>query len=145
MDYSVVIANRQREVALDLALIRMVVGAAKAQCRDAVKSKREPLASLELVEATIVSDRTIARVHGNFFDDPTPTDVITFQHGEILVGAGTIAENSVRYGHSASDEAALCVIHGLLHLAGWDDLTAAEAKQMAQKQEQIFKRARQMV
>ena len=128
-----------------MGYIRRVAEAAKPLCREAVKSKREPLAQLEKVEVTIVSDRTIARVHGDFFDDPTPTDVITFQHGEILIGAGTIEENARRYGQGASDEAALCVIHGLLHLAGWDDLTAAEAKQMARKQEQIFKKARQVV
>jgi probable rRNA maturation factor len=92
-----------------------------------------------------VSDARIAQVHGQFFDDPTPTDVITFQHGEILIGAETVAENAVRYRHSPDDEAALCVVHGLLHLAGWDDLTARDAKQMAKMQEQIFKTARKMI
>ncbi len=33
----------------------------------------------------------------------------------------------------------------MLHLAGWDDLTADEAKQMARKQEQIFKTAHRVV
>ena len=145
MAFSLKIANRQRSVAFDLPFIRQVAEAAKGSCLEALKSKREALAKLEVVEVTIVSDRTIARVHGDFFADPTPTDVITFQHGELLLGAGTIAENAVRYGHGASEEAALCVIHGLLHLAGWDDLTAAEAKHMARKQEQIFKLARRMV
>lgn len=145
MNFSVVITNRQRAVALDIAFIRRVVDAAKAACAAAIKSKLEPLGGLEAVEATIVSDKTIARVHGDFFDDPTPTDVITFQHGEILIGASTVADNARRYGHSASEEAALCVIHGLLHLGGWNDLTATDVKQMARKQEQIFKMARQMV
>ncbi len=143
--FAVTITNRQRAVKLDLAFIRKMAEAAKAWCGEAVKSGNEPLARLEEVEVTIVSDRRIAEVHGEFFDDPTPTDVITFQHGEILIGAETVAENGARYGHGASEEAALCVIHGLLHLAGWDDLTATEAKQMARKQEQIFNKARQMV
>ena len=54
-------------------------------------------------------------------------------------------ENAARYGHSPDHEAALCVIHGMLHLAGWDDLTARDAKQMAKLQEQIFKTARKMI
>jgi probable rRNA maturation factor len=65
--------------------------------------------------------------------------VITFRHGELLIGAGVVAENARLYGHSPSREAALCVIHGLLHLAGWDDLKPGEARKMAKKQEQIFK------
>jgi probable rRNA maturation factor len=145
MAFSLSITNRQRAVALDLAWIRHVAEAAKGDCLAALKSRGKPLAKLSAVEATIVSDKTIARVHGEFFEDPTPTDVITFQHGEIILGAGTIAENALRYGQGASDEAALCVIHGLLHLAGWDDLTKGEARQMARKQEQIFKKACRMV
>ncbi len=86
MVFSPVITNRQRAVALNLALIRRIAESARGDCVLAVKSGREPLARLREVEATIVSDRSIARVHGQFFNDPTPTDVITFQHGEILLG-----------------------------------------------------------
>lgn len=145
MAFRLSIVNRQRSVPLDLSLIRGVAELAKDDCLAALKTRRKPLAGLDEVEVTIVSDKAIARVHGEFFDDPSSTDVITFQHGEIVLGAGTIAGNALRYGHSPSDEAALCVIHGLLHLAGWDDLTPKEAKEMARKQEQIFKRARRMV
>ncbi|HEY5707670.1 MAG TPA: rRNA maturation RNase YbeY [Terrimicrobiaceae bacterium] len=103
------------------------------------------LERLEEIEATILSSKAIATVHSDFLGDPTPTDVITFPYGEILIGAGVVSENAVRFGHCASEEAALCVIHGLLHLAGWDDQSASDAKDMAQKQEQIFKTARRMV
>jgi len=114
-------------------------------CRAAARSPGSPLAGLEEVEATILGDREIAKVHSQFFNDPAPTDVITFPYGEILIGAGVVAENAERFGSSPSEEAALCVIHGLLHLAGWDDQTAGDAKDMARKQEQIFKIARRMV
>jgi probable rRNA maturation factor len=92
-----------------------------------------------------VSDRVIAKVHWRFFNDPAPTDVITFQDGEILIGAGMVAGNAARFGNTPSEEAALCLIHGLLHLAGWDDQTARETKDMRRKQEQIFKMARRVV
>lgn len=111
----------------------------------AVRADSAPLSHLREVEAAILSDRAIARVHDEFFSDPTPTDVITFHHGEILIGAGVVAENGLRYGHTADEEAALCYIHGLLHLAGWDDREDDEAKEMARMQEQIFKYARRMV
>jgi probable rRNA maturation factor len=84
-------------------------------------------------------------VHETFFNDPAPTDVITFPDGEILIGASVVAGNAVRFGNTPDEEAALCLIHGLLHLAGWDDRIAREAKDMRRKQEQIFKMARRMV
>jgi probable rRNA maturation factor len=114
-------------------------------CRAAVRSTSSALGRLEEIEATILSNRVIAKVHGEFFNDPVPTDVITFPYGEILIGAGVVSENAARFGCGASEEAALCVIHGLLHLAGWDDQTVRDAKDMAQKQEQVFKVARRMV
>jgi probable rRNA maturation factor len=100
---------------------------------------------LEQIEATILSNRAIAKIHREFLKAGGPTDVITFPYGEILIGAGIVSENAERFGHTATEEAALCVIHGLLHLAGWHDQTAPEAKLMAEKQEQIFKTARRMV
>ena len=114
-------------------------------CRAAVRSTSSALGRLEEIEATILSNRAIAKVHGEFFNDPSPTDVITFPYGEILIGAGVVSENAARFGCGASEEAALCVIHGLLHLAGWDDQTVRDAKDMAKKQEQVFKVARRMV
>jgi probable rRNA maturation factor len=114
-------------------------------CLRASRSGRAPLAGLEKIEATIVSDPAIARVHRTFFNDPAPTDVITFPDGEILIGAGVVADNAARFGNTPNEEAALCLIHGLLHLAGWDDQTARGAKDMRRKQEQIFKMARRVV
>jgi len=140
-----VIRNRQRKVVFDLAFIRDMAESALPACRAAVRSTSSALGRLEEIEATILSNRAIAKVHGEFFNDPAPTDVITFPYGEILIGAGVVSENAARFGCGASEEAALCVIHGLLHLAGWDDQTVRDAKDMAQKQEQIFKIARRMV
>ncbi len=47
------------------------------------------LSTLESVEIAIVDDATIARVHGQYLNDPTATDVITFPYGEILVSCET--------------------------------------------------------
>jgi probable rRNA maturation factor len=114
-------------------------------CLRAMRSSRAPLAALDVIEATIVNDLAIARVHRTFFNDPAPTDVITFPYGEILIGAGVVAGNAARFGNTANEEAALCLIHALLHLAGWDDQSARGAKDMRRKQEQIFKMAHRVV
>ena len=139
------LANRQRTLPFDTAFILRVGARARPACRASVRSDAAPLATLAAVEATILGNRAIGRVHAEFFADPSPTDVITFHHGEILIGAGVVTENAARYGHSPDEEAALCLIHGLMHLAGWDDREPAEAREMARLQEQIFKYARRMV
>ena len=134
------ITNRQRGVAFDLSFLTDMVQAAHPFCLAALRADSAPLAGLTGIEASILSDRMIAQVHREFFDDPTPTDVITFHHGEILLGAGVVADNAERFGRSVDEEAALCLIHGMLHLAGWDDLTPADAGKMAARQERIFKK-----
>ncbi|HEY5742336.1 MAG TPA: rRNA maturation RNase YbeY [Terrimicrobiaceae bacterium] len=140
-----ILSNRQRSLPFDLTFIKAVVQCALPRCLELVRSSEVPLGRLERIEAVILGNRSIAKVHGDFLGDLTPTDVITFPYGEILIGAGVVSENAGRFGHSASEEAALCIIHGILHLAGWEDQTADEAKDMARKQEQVFKVARKMV
>ena len=136
------LANRQRTVSYDVKFIRRIGELAMPHCVAACKSEEAALAQLRSVEVSIVSDKTIARVHGEFFDDPTPTDVITFLHGELVLGAETIRSNAKTYRQSPNDEAALCVVHGLLHLAGWNDLRKREAEAMAKRQEKIFQLAK---
>lgn len=139
------LSNRQRARPFDTAFILRFVTVARPACLAAVRLPDAPLGQLPEVEATILSDRAIGRVHDEFFSDPEPTDVITFHHGEILIGAGVVTENAERYNRTPDEEAALCYIHGLLHLGGWDDLEPQDAKDMARMQEQIFKYARRMV
>ena len=105
----------------------------------AAKSPEAPLVSLPEIEITIVDDADIARVHGDFLDDPTPTDVITFHHGEILISAETALRQGREHGQSLDHEAALYLVHGLLHLAGWDDHEETEAREMARLQEGILR------
>ena len=93
------------------------------------------------VEITLLGEAAIARVHGEFMDDPTPTDVITFEHGEILIGVPVAAANARKYRHPADHEVALCAIHGLLHLLRYDDLTEKERIVMHRRQEEILKAA----
>lgn len=134
------IQNRQKGVDLDLSWIRRVATAAIPLCAES-SLPGSAFESLNVIEATIISDPKIAKIHGQFFNDPTPTDVITFDHGEILLGATTIANHAMNFAMTPSSEAALCVIHGMLHLGGWTDLTPSEARKMAKQQEKIFRLA----
>lgn len=133
--------NRQRRQRSFLKLWRKIAERALPHCLEAAKELDAPLKQLEEVEVTFVSDRAIARVHADFLDDPTPTDVITFHHGEILISLDTAARQSAEYGQPYEHEAALYIIHGLLHLGGWDDHDPAEAAEMKNLQERILKKA----
>ncbi len=135
-----VLRNRQRKVPFQTQWITDVVLAAIPDCLLAARL-RSPLPHLATIEATLISDAQIATTHADFFQDPTPTDVITFDHGEILIGAGTVSAQAPQFDHTPSEEAALCIIHGILHLGGWMDQSNKNATAMACEQNKIFTRA----
>ncbi len=85
-----------------------------------------------------MTDDEIARVHGEYLDDPTPTDVITFHHGEILISADTAVRVAGELGQPADREALLYLIHGLLHLNGHDDHEEESRDLMHARQEAIL-------
>jgi probable rRNA maturation factor len=86
------------------------------------------LCGLEEVVVTLVSDRRIDRIHRQFMDIPGATDVITFEHGEIIVSVDTAERCGAEFGHGTGAEAALYIVHGLLHLNGFvDDREEARA------------------
>lgn len=135
------IYNRQKTHAIPLPWLRRIGKAALPGCLAAAKSSDAPLASLPEIEITIVNDHDIARVHGDFLDDPTPTDVITFHHGEILISADTALRQGGEHDQSLDREIALYLVHGLMHLGGWDDHEENEAREMAKRQEAILREA----
>jgi len=98
------------------------------------------LPGLELVEVSLVSDETIARVHGEFLSDPSPTDVITFHHGEILVSFDTARTAAPEAGTCVGAEVLLYMVHGLLHLMGHGDAGKEERIRMHQLQDMIVAR-----
>jgi probable rRNA maturation factor len=84
-----------------------------------------------------LSDAALARLHGQFLKDPSPTDVITFEGdpahglaGEICVSVDAAARAAGRAGPRFSRELTLYIVHGWLHLAGYDDLNPAAKRAM---------------
>jgi len=135
----VTVTNRQRKVRFDLAALRRIASSAMADCAAESGDGAFALRQLAAVEVAVVSDATIARVHVDFMDVPGATDVITFDHGEIVMSAETAARCAKEHGHPVEAELALYVIHGLLHLNGFDDRTAAARRKMFRVQERIWR------
>lgn len=84
-----------------------------------------------------LTDEKLARLHAEFLADPTTTDVITFEGepafgsaGEICVSADTAARFASAHGLDFNQELSLYVVHGWLHLAGYDDLEPAKKRRM---------------
>jgi len=132
-------SNRQRAVKVDLPKIRRIVEVALPLCVG--KPRKRGLALPPEVEITLLGEAAIAEVHGEFLEDTTPTDVITFEHGEILIGVPIAEANARKFRQPADHEVALCAIHGLLHLLGYDDLTEKERVIMHARQEEILQAA----
>jgi len=75
-----------------------------------------------------LKDAALAKLHADFLADPAPTDVITFagdpaqaSAGEICVSADAAARMTGRAAGPYSAELTLYIVHGWLHLAGYDD------------------------
>ncbi len=131
------LSDHQQQVDVDVERVCAAANKALPLC-SALALEGAALLGLERVEVAVVSDSAIATVHGEFLDDPTPTDVITFDHGEILVSAETAAARAPEFGHSSDRELALYVVHGLLHLAGFGDSSAGEFQRMRKMQEEVL-------
>jgi len=132
-------SNRQRSVKIDLGKVRTIIAAALPLC---LKKPRKPGLKLPpAVEITLLGKDAISRVHAEFLDDPAPTDVITFEHGEILIGVTVVEMNARNFRHPVTHETALCTIHGLLHLLGYDDLSEKERVVMHRRQQEILEAA----
>ncbi len=86
----------------------------------------------------------MARVHADFLGDPAETDVITFPYGEILICPAVAADQAKRSGLNLEEEVLLYGLHGLLHLAGYDDTSPSDARQMARAQNRLLTQVRSL-
>lgn len=80
--------------------------------------------SCEEMSIYFVTEKKITQLHKKFFNDPTPTDCITFPVDETYLGDLFICpEAALKYDpQNPYLELQLYVVHGLLHLKGYDDL-----------------------
>lgn len=127
------IANQQERLAPDFAwlkgLVRTVLGG------EGIKS-----AQINLV---LLTDEAIHVLNRRFLEHDEPTDVLTFPmsgpgaktlEGEVLISTETAERTAGEQGHAAWNEAALYVIHGLLHLCGYDDHAQRDRAEMRQRE-----------
>ena len=122
----------------DIGWVKRFSNAALAKCLKHPIRKKAVLAGLPGVNVIIVSNWVIGKIHREFMGLDGATDVITFDHGEIIISAPMAQANATRFGKPLEHEIGLYIIHGLLHLNGYDDKTGQQARVMRKLQESIL-------
>lgn len=133
------VRSLQRKIAINVSeLVRFAQSAVKT-CLRLEKGKASNLAALNEISIIIISDRRMAELHQRFMNQAGPTDVITFQHGEILISGDTALTNAKRFGTSLGRELRLYIVHGLLHLQGFDDRDDKNARRMRAAEKKVLR------
>jgi probable rRNA maturation factor len=122
------VCNRQEKI--EISQRRLAAAVRRVLAEAAIAAARVSLA--------VVDDPTIHELNREFLGHDYATDVLSFLlerppaaiEGEIVVSAETAAAEAPRYGWSAAEELLLYVIHGALHLVGYDDHSAAKRAEM---------------
>lgn len=104
-------------------------------------ARKFDLASMD-VSIAIVDDPTIHELNREHLEHDWPTDVISFVfefdeetgavEGEIIASVDTARRLAEQAGWQTEDELLLYITHGLLHLAGLDDIEPDEQLEMRQ-------------
>lgn len=116
----------------------------------------EQVAGRWAIALLFTTDAGIQAMHRAFMNLDSPTDIMTFPYesdafspleaehdgGDIAISVETAATNAGEAGWSLADELQFLVLHGLLHLLGWDDLEAGERVAMLARQTEILERWR---
>ncbi|MDK9698737.1 MAG: rRNA maturation RNase YbeY [bacterium] len=109
--------------------------ALKKLLRDTILREQKQAGSITLL---MVTDRKLAKLHKEFLQDPSRTDVMTFDlsitkaeiAGDIVVSLDRAFEQAQEFGVTLLQETGRLAVHGILHLCGMSDRTPALRKKM---------------
>jgi len=132
------VRNLQRRIPVNVADLQQHAMKVLRRCLQLRKRKRTDLRKLRNVFVWLISDRRMSRLHRQFLGQTGPTDVLTFQHGEIFISVKTAKRHARAFGNSLVRELQLYIVHGLLHLHGFDDRTQPGARRMEKMQAKIL-------
>jgi probable rRNA maturation factor len=95
------------------------------------------------ISLAFVDNPTIQQLNQRYLGHNEPTDVLSFPlsepnagrlAGELVVGVEVAKTQAEELGHDVQAELALCVIHGLLHLCGYDDKSPSATEKMRKRE-----------
>ncbi len=127
-------ANRQRRVSVDEDDLSVFL----------VRLRRVLRLPPESFSAVLVSDRRIRELNRRYRKRSAATDVLSFPLrengylGEVVISAPTARRQARRYRHRVEEEVKLLLLHGVLHLLGYDHET--DRGQMARREHTLRRR-----
>jgi probable rRNA maturation factor len=133
------VRNLQRKISVNVAELERFSKYAVQHSLQLPKRRRTDLRKLSEIFIELISDRRMALLHRKFLGQSGPTDVLTFQHGEIFISVDTARRHAHAFENSLLRELKLYIAHGLLHLHGFDDETPSESHKMKAAQEKILR------
>jgi probable rRNA maturation factor len=136
----ITVRNVQRAVRVNVRALQESAAKALRLCLSIRSKQPTALQTLREIHVLLVSDRRMAALHRRFLNQSGPTDVITFEHGEIFISAETARRQAKQFGNPFLRELQLYLVHGLLHLHGFDDRSERDGRRMKAIQEKILKR-----
>lgn len=93
------------------------------------------------ISVIFCSDNYILDINQRYLKHDYFTDIITFDYcegdrlsGDLFISVDSVRENAVEFGTDFKDELNRVIIHGLLHLVGYDDHTEEDIKVMRSKE-----------
>lgn len=109
--------------------------------------KKELLFKVEEITINFVGNETIHKINKNYLNHDYPTDIITFYYsgskknldGEIFISTDEALNSAGKFKVSLKNELIRLIIHGILHLAGYDDQTKSEKSKMKRKENLLLK------
>ena len=127
------IKNRQRAIPVNTRLLRLITA---TLLTDFLNSEEFDLA------VYIVRSREMARLNEKFLQHEGSTDVITFDygdlpghlHGELFICIDDAIEQARQFRTSWPSELVRYIIHGILHLQGFDDIRPAARRKMKREE-----------
>ncbi|HRJ51015.1 MAG TPA: rRNA maturation RNase YbeY, partial [Phycisphaerales bacterium] len=94
----------------------------------------------------IVGDDEMAAAHQEFLDDPTTTDVLTFDmsdeqglDADLMACLDEAERRSRELGHQRREELLLYIVHGVLHCAGFDDHEEHARRRMHHREDEVLR------
>ena len=93
------------------------------------------------ISVIFCSDNYILDINQRYLSHDYFTDIITFDYregdrlsGDLFISVDSVKENSVEYGTEFNDELNRVIVHGLLHIIGYDDHTEEQTREMRSKE-----------
>ena len=104
-------------------------------CKKILNDKDQNTATISII---LSNDEKLLQLNKQYFQQDRLTDVITFNlekkgnpvEGEIYISLNRVSENAIKYKEDIERELKRVIIHGCLHLLGYDDQTSEEKKTM---------------